>query len=205
MPRGRPHKPGKRSKSGRRISSQPIDRGADHVQRRRGRFTAFHKGQADQQVFDAIGRAWCVGLLENDRFDPAVLRDVGREYGAGYWAYYEGGAAIARYEGALARTSSVQIPRDRKGELFQKMDALLRDAGRTAYDATQALCVDPYLFPDEDPFWLDRLINERLVKAKEPVCGRLPSPTDYVKMAHALAGLKALAEGTDRKRKSLPR
>lgn len=170
-----------------------FDRGSDRVIAARERFAAFHGGKADQQTFDPIGRAWCVGLLENDRVDPAVLRDAGREYAAAYWAYYEGGAAIVNYEVRLPRSSAPRSAvHDRKGERFQRMDRALRDSGRAAYDAAQGLCVDPYLFPDDDPAWLARLIEARLAGTKRAPASLPPSDADRKRLADAVSGLLAL-------------
>src|SRR3954465_5803883 len=95
---GRPSKTGRRRlKSGRRTDVAPFDHGAAHVQRRASRFASFQDGKATQQLFDPIGRAWAVGLLENARIDPAVLRDAGRDYAARYWNYYPAAVGVANY------------------------------------------------------------------------------------------------------------
>lgn len=170
-----------------------FDRGSDRTIAARERFAAFHAGKADQQLFDPIGRAWCVGLLDNERVDPAVLRDAGRAYGAGYWAYFvETQPGVSAYEGPRSRTSAPRASRsDPQGETFKRMDRKLKDAGRSAYDAAQSLCVDPYLFPDDDPAWLARLIEARLRRGIGEAAK--PSDADRRRMAEAVLGLLALA------------
>ena len=171
-----------------------FDRGSDRTIESRRRFASFHGGRGDQQTFDPIGRAWCVGLLENERIDPAVLREAGRNYAAAYWAYYEGGAAIVAYQVKLPRSSApTGATHDPRGERFRRLDSALKDAGRAAYDAAQSLCVDPYFFPDDDPLWLKRLIDERLPVGRHAATGSLPSDADRKRLADAVAGLLALA------------
>ncbi len=167
-----------------------IDRGSDRTVAARARFAAFHGGKADQQLFDPIGRAWCVGLLENERIDPALLRDAGRRYGAAYWSYYEGGPKTPRYDGLpVATTAPRGAIHDPGGEAFQRMDRALKDAGRKAYQAVQALCVDCYHFPDQDPAWLARLISERTGECTPALNGA--NEKDRSRMNDAVFGLMA--------------
>jgi hypothetical protein len=151
----------------------------------------FQDGKAEQQVFDPIGRAWAVGLLENEHVDPAALRDAGRNYAARYWGYYPEVAGVSNYQGEDRRGSSGGDA-DPRGELFQRLDALLECAGRSAYSAAQSLCLDQHWFPDDDPVWLARLINEKLLRARMPVAGMLPVAADRRIMEHALQGLLAI-------------
>jgi len=187
---GRPSKSGRRRlKSGRRVDVEPFDHGADHVRRRSARFARCQDGKAAQQVFDPIGRAWAVGLLENDRIDPAVLRDAGRDYAARYWTYYPATIGVANYLDVDRRGRGGAAGEDPGGERFQHLDARLGNAGRGAYDAAQSLCLDFYWFPDDNPGWLDRLIEARLSGGGAAAGG------DADRMRAALAGLLALAEG----------
>jgi hypothetical protein len=180
------------------------DHGSDHVQLIRARFRKFHDGKCDQQVFDPIGRAWAVGLLENDRVDPAALRDAGRNYAAAYWGYYPSVAGVAGYGGKDRAGSGgdrhSEIRPDPRGVRFETLDGQLGDTGRRSYAAAQSLCLDHYWFPDNNPAWLDRLINDRLVAARVPVGGELSRCGDAEYMAAALDGLLALAEGLVRRR-----
>jgi hypothetical protein len=189
--RGRAKKAGNRTAGGRLSRVQAPDRGSDRVQAARATYAPFQDGKAYQQVHDPIGRAWAVGLLENGVVDPAVLRDAGREYGDGYWAYYPSPKAVASYAGRSARTVS-GADRDPQGEYFDKLDELLSGAGRAARDAVTALVVDHLYFPDDNPAWLQRLINERLIQVKRPAVGQLPAPGDHELMRLAIAGLVAL-------------
>ena len=197
---GRPSKPGKRTKSGKRITTAPFDHGADHVRRLRERFARFQDGKAGEQVFDPIGRAWAVGLLENDRIDPAVLRDAGRDYAARYWGYYPSAGGVSNYEQEDRRGKGAGWDgrEDPAGERFRALDARLKNAGRQAYEAAQSLCLDFYWFPDDNPAWLDRLINARLIAAGTAAAGQLAGPADAARIGAALAGLLALAEGAKR-------
>lgn len=192
---GRPSKSGRRLKSGRRADIAPFDRGAAHIQRLRGRFAAFQDGKAGQQVFDPIGRAWAVGLLENERIDPAVLRDAGRNYAARYWHYYPRPAGVSNYLDEDRGDGSWAGGEDPDGERFRMLDARLKDAGRNAYEAAQSLCLDFYWFPDDNPAWLDRLIAARLAAAQGAGAGSPVVPADAALMRAALEGLLALAEG----------
>ena len=192
---GRPSKSGRRSRSGKRIAAAPFDHGAAHVQRLRERFAAFQDGKAGQQVFDPIGRAWAVGLLENARIDPAVLRDAGRDYAARYWAYYPCAGGVSNYQAEDRRGSVSSGGEDPGGERFLSLDARLRNAGRLAYEAAQSLCLDFHWFPDDNPAWLDRLINVRLLAARSAAAGQPAGPADAARMGAALQGLLALAEG----------
>ena len=198
MGRGRPSKPGRRHKCGKRIAAAPFDHGAEHVARARGRFARFQDGKAAHQVFDPIGRAWAVGLLENERMDPAVLRDAGRDYAAGYWSYYPGAAGVSNYEAEDRRGRGLGGGADKAGDRFLAMDVLLKDAGRAAYDAVQSLVVDPHWLPDEDPAWLGRLIASRL--SGDGGADAAPRGDDAPRMARALEGLLALAAGRRRPR-----
>ena len=200
---GRPSKSGKRRRNGRRIPGAAFDHGAEHVQRLRARFARFQEGKAGQQVFDPIGRAWAVGLLENARIDPAVLRDAGRDYALLYWAYYPNAAGVADYQLDSRRgKGGLGAEEDPGGERFKRLDARLRDAGRAAYDAAQSLCLDFHYFPDDNPAWLGRLIDARLAAAQSGA-GAPPAAADAATMAAALEGLLALAEGARTKQRQV--
>ncbi len=185
--RGRPQNPGPR-KHGRPVSALPYDHGADHVIQLRSRFAKFQNGKAAQQVFDPIGRAWAVGLLENPHVDPACLRDAGRDYASRYWGYYPTASGVANYDGSLR----IGNRSERREERFRTIDKTLLDAGRKSYDAAQDLCVSPYWSPDENPDWIERLINERLLRVGESVSGQLPRPEDRTRLTLAMEGLLAL-------------
>jgi len=192
---GRPTRSGRRRRGGKRISAMPYDPGNLHVQRTRARFARCQGGKASQQVFDPIGRAWAVGLLENARIDPAVLRDAGRDYALLYWAYYPNAAGVADYQLDSRRgRGDAGGDEDPLGERFKGLDARLKDAGRASYDAAQSLCLDFHFFPDDNPAWLGRLIDARLAAAQGGAA-RPAAAADAATMRAALEGLLALAEG----------
>ena len=192
MARGRPAKPGRRHKCGRRIAAAPFDHGADHVARARARFARFQDGKAAQQVFDPIGRAWAVGLLENARVDPAALRDAGRDYAGRYWRYYPGAAGVSNYLAEDRRGRGLAAGVDVAGDRFRAMDRALKDSGRLACDAVRSLVVATFWSPDEDPAWLGRLIAARMGKGDAARAGAQPAPGDIALMRRAIEGLLAL-------------
>jgi hypothetical protein len=177
------------------VDVEPFDHGAAHVQRLRDRFARFQDGKATQQLFDPIGRAWAVGLLENKRVDPAVLRDAGRDYAARYWGYYPSAAGVANYQNVDRRGRGGADSEDPGGERFQHLDARLQNAGRVSCDAAQSLCLDFYWFPDDNPAWLGRLIEARLSAGDGSAVGQGGAAGDAARMRAAVEGLLALAEG----------
>ena len=203
MARGRPSKSGKRHKCGKLIRATPFDHGAEHVTIARARFARFHDGKATQQVHDPIGRAWAVGLLENHRFDPAVLRDAGRDYADRHFRYFPGASGVANYEGDDRRAGFDSRTDDPTGEWYNRIDGMMRDAGFTAYRAAQSLCTECYWTPDNNPPWLERLINDRLAKAGVPVFGQLSVGGDMETARQAIYGLLALCEGTKSNNRAL--
>ena len=201
MPKGRPQLPGKR-KGKRRILTPVWDYGTERIQERRKLFAKLRQDdKAADHLDDPIGRAWAAGLLENARIDPAVLRDAGRKYAAGYWCYWPNVVGVAKYEQDI-RKGNWNGDTDIRGERFNAADRLLKDAGRKAYSAVQSLVLDNHWFPDANPDWVDRLINERLLKARAPVAGQLPLPGDADRLALALDGLMALAGEVENARRA---
>ena len=191
---GRPSKSGKRRKGGTRATAAPFDHGAEHVQRLRARFARFQDGKAGQQVYDPIGRAWAVGLLENERIDPAMLRDAGRDYALRYWAYYPAPDSVANYQDDIRTGRGWGTAEDPGGERFRQLEARLKHAGRASCEAAQSLCLDYYWFPDDNPAWLGRLVELRLAAAPG-AAGQGARAADEATMRAALEGLLALAEG----------
>jgi hypothetical protein len=188
---GRKRKPGNRTAAGRLSRTQAPDKGNCRVIELRALFVPFHDGKADHQLFDPIGRAWAVGLLENDLVDPAVLRDAGREYGEGYWCYFPNPKAVACYGGREPRASSTS-DKDGQGEYFQRLDGMLANAGRASREAVVEIVVDYHHFPDEGPPWLQRLVNLKMIQRKQAVVGQLPLKGDAERMEQAVQGLMAL-------------
>ena len=201
MARGRTRKIAERTPSG-QISRAGVPKfmaGNDRVMDRRAAFSVFQGGKADQQVHDPIGRAWAAGLLDGHPFDAAILRDAGRDYAELYWMYWPATPGIGSYEprGHSSR-APVASDEDRKGERFNALDGLARSAGRDAYAALHAMCVSTHWFPDDNPEWLDRLINGVRQARHLPVAGGLPRNGDGAMLERAVSGLLAMVGGRKR-------
>ncbi len=196
---GRKRKAGERYPSG--ALKSVIDRGNDRRQAQDARFSPFQGGKAGQWVSEsAIGRAWAVGLLDGFDVDAAALRDAGLNYAARYWGEYPTNASVSNYEGEdrRGRSGGSPLDRDRRGEIFARLDEAVRDAGREARQALHEMVIDHHWFPECNPGWLDRLINGELVKRKLPVAGMLPMPGDWDRLRLAVSGLLTIAAGKRR-------
>lgn len=195
---GRKAKPGARYRCGK---LRPVrDPGNDRVVALATRFRPFQDGKADAWVTEsAIGRAWAVGLLDGHDADAAAIRDAGLSYAARYWSYYPSPNGVANYEAEDRRGRGWGDAQDRRGEVFQRLDAAVRDAGRASYRAVQALVVDTYWFPQDNPPWLDRLINGRLAAAGREVDGAMPIAGDADRLKLAVDGLLAIVRGGRRR------
>jgi hypothetical protein len=158
MAKGRPRKAGARRKDGRLAIQLPVPAN-DVVQARREAFRPFQGGKCDQQIHDPIGRAWAVGLLDGTRFDAAMLRDAGRRYGEIHGVVFaRTGMAVANNDRS-PRGTGAGTDKDPAGELYAKLDQLARDSGSKQRLAMRKLVLAEN--PDENPLWLDRLVNER--------------------------------------------
>ena len=146
-----------------------------------------------------IGRAWLVGLLDGQDVDPAAIRDAGLSYAERYWAYWPAPGGVSNYEAEDRRAAPFAGGLDIAGDRFQALDATLLAAGRASYDAVQSLVVDPHWFPEENPAWLDRLINARLAAAGRAVAGELPREGDTERLKLAVDGLLGLVRGRRRR------
>ena len=192
--RGRPRKAGARNAKGRLIVVP--DRGNMVVQARTASFARFQGGRADQQVVDQIGRAWAAGLLDRHARDGTILRDMGRRYGGLYWHQF---ANLAPKTGQLERRDRTAANDaawdDNPGEYFARLDMLARSAGREAWAAMHALCVDGWWFPDTDAPWIGRLINSAVREAGGRPIGDLATAADRSRIAAAAEALLAMVEG----------
>lgn len=192
--RGRPRKAGARNAKGRLIVAP--DRGNAVVQARAAAFARFQGGRADQQVIDQIGRIWAAGLLDQSARDGAILRDMGRRYGGLYWHQF---ASLAPKTGQLERRDRAAANDatwdDNPGEYFARLDSLARTAGREAWAAMHALCVDGWWFPDTDAPWIGRLINSAMRDSGGRPAGDLATPADRARIAAAADALLAMVEG----------
>jgi hypothetical protein len=74
------------------------------------------------------------------------------EYGRAYWGEYPSCAAVANYtqENRRGHTGGEPEDPDPRGERFNKLDQILRSAGRESRQAVHHITVDPHWFPDED-------------------------------------------------------
>lgn len=197
-------KTGPRTKGGRLKNRTPqrVDPPA-YIMDRLHTFAPFQDGKAGPHLESLIGRAWAVGLLENDRVDPAALRDAGQRYAAAYWGNYPYSAAVANYEGLTRRGSGLGADgADPRGEAFEAMDRRLRDAGSAACQAVHELAVDPIALTEHR--WIVGLINRALILRRRDVAGPILSQVEerlaVARMADAVSGLLALAEGVAMRR-----
>lgn len=202
---GKSRKAGRKKRAGDRFPCgklrQPHDYGNDRRVALMATFRPYQEGKADQWVAEsAIGRAWAVELLDGFDVDGAAIRDAGLNYAARYWGHYQGGAKVANYEGNDRRGGFYgDDPEDPRGETFRRLDDAIRSAGRASYDAVHSLVLDHHWFPHENPAWLDRLINERLLRKGRPVAGQLPHDGDYDKLRLAAEGLLTIVAGKQKK------
>lgn len=148
----------------------------------------FQGGKIDQQISDQIGRAWAAGLLDGSGVDPAVLRDVGREYAALYWMYWPPRVATVAKYGAGGSGKGPSGSLDSRDERFRRLDDLARGAGHLAYAAMQDFCVNGYWLPDDNCPWVARLLDEAM--ALPDVAW--PSAGDRELLRAAVFGLAAM-------------
>ena len=194
---GRPRKSGARHPCGKLRVVR--DEGSERTAALRLRFRPFQSGKGDQYAGTPIGRAWLVGLLDGEDVDPAAIRDAGLSYAERYWAYWPAPGGVSNYEAEDRRAAPFAGGLDIAGDRFQALDATLLAAGRASYDAVQSLVVDPHWFPEENPAWLDRLINARLAAVGRAVAGELPREGDAERLKLAVDGLLGLVRGRRRR------
>jgi hypothetical protein len=194
---GRPRKSGARHACGKLRGVR--DEGSERTMALRLRFRPFQGGKGDQWAGTPIGRAWLVGLLDGQEVDPAAIRDAGLNYAERYWSYWPAPGGVSNYEAEDRRGAPFAGGPDVTGDRFQALDAAVKSAGRASYDAVQSLVVDQHWFPEENPAWLDRLINARLAAAGRAVAGELPRDGDAERLKLAVEGLLTLVRGRRRR------
>lgn len=216
---GRPSKAGKRTKAGALSRAGKRFKGPEEPNPRvlavREDFRWFRDGKASGELHDPIGRAWAVGLLDNEDIPSVKLRDAGRSYGQDYWSFYRALAPAMvdleperRGSGLTKPSPGEAIAPDPHGEWFAAMDRTLMRAGRSVRDALHHVVVDQHWFPDDGPAWLDRLLVERrvvrrveLVKAGRlpetfpSIAGELPRAGDAERLAALVTALRVLVTG----------
>ena len=193
-------KAGRKRKAGARYACGKLraapDRGNDRLQALHARFRPFMQGKGDQWTGTPIGRAWLVGLLDGWDADASAIRDAGLFYAERYWAYWPAPSGVCNYGAEDRRGSAWSGGEDRRGDRFLNLDRAIFDTGRASWEAVQALVVAPHWNPEEDPAWLGRLINARLLAAARPVEGaELPRPGDAERLKLAVEGLLAIVSG----------
>lgn len=149
------------------------------------------RGRLETDTTDAIGRAYCSGLLGTGERAERLL-NAGRRVHAQYWRHY--GSAepgLTQTQDSLARWQprlggSVPDPeRDRMIEnaLNDALD-LVRARGRFHRAAFDQLVID--INPDEGPKWLDAIVWAHRH-------GRRAGERDYAFLRLAIEGLEAVA------------
>lgn len=125
------------------------------------------------ETIDPIGRAWAVGLLDQDPcgYDALSLRDAGRRFAALYWRKLPSPSPVSGLYSKMVSGLVDELPagidrdkiiedadaRDMRQEAaLNRMLAGLRRLGHDVRKATDELVLDP--FADIGPAWLDRLI-----------------------------------------------
>lgn len=163
---GRKRSTGKRHPSGRLVQRTKDDRGTPEIQARRRRY-AGETGDP-QQTVDAIGRAYCAGLVTADQ------RDAARRFAALYWQKLPAPNPISSLyknmvqglvEEMPAGTDRQAIVEDADARDIRQERALniilkrLNAMGHHIRRAFDELVIDHN--PDSGPPWLDRLLVQR--------------------------------------------
>jgi hypothetical protein len=154
----------------------------------------------------SAGRLWIVGGFDGYDTDPQVLRDVLLEYGRAYWGEYPTASAsptTPRRTAGDIPAGSLTTP-THAGSAFNKLDQILRGAGRQSREAVHNVAVDPHFFPDEDKAWIARIINSRVVQKRCALramnqadprrslrCGRTACDSDWA-MLHCVSSARWL-------------
>jgi hypothetical protein len=161
------------------------------------------------------GRLLLVGAFDGLEAAPDAIFNALQEYGRGYWSnYHTTGAVVSDYQREVRGPSDPgEIRPDPKGQWFDDIDAILRDAGHQARKAVHSVTVDLHWFPDDDAPWAGRIINSRvlqkraeLIRHKRPVpvemtvCGELASDSDWAMLNLLRFGGEVLARGTNMRR-----
>jgi hypothetical protein len=194
---GRKRKAGARHPCG-KLRAVP-DRGNDRLQALHARYRPFMQGKGDQWATSPIGRAWLVGLLDGWNADASAIRDAGLFYAERYWAYWPAPSGVSNYGAEDRRGTVWSGGPDPRGDRFLNLDRAILDTGRASWDAVQSLVVAPHWHPEENPGWLDRLINARLLAAARSAEGAaLPRAGDAERLKLAVEGLLAIVSGRRR-------
>lgn len=181
MARGRKRRNVRRQPNGQPYRAPKWDKGCDGVVRRR----LIYGASAPEQSFDAIGRAFCAGLLGRR---SEAKRDGARKIAAQYVLVY--GTETRMTPDSLSRfqpdNSGAPIDPDiekiRRDALDDALEAVLK-RGRDVRNAFDDLVLAVH--PDSGPLWLDRIIFARMAK-------RTPREDDTYRLMLAIQGLEVL-------------
>jgi hypothetical protein len=149
-----------------------------------------NRRRAETDTCDAIGRAYCAGLLgTGDRANDMLM--AGRRLAAQYWIAYGVPTmdSLARFQPQDAKGEPrTQEQRDESDRIREQMlnDSLdtINKAGRAVRKYFDELVID--LNPDHGPAWLDRIVfaHRRGDRARE---------MDYAWLEMAKQGLGAIS------------
>lgn len=161
---GRKRKAGRRHPSGQLVRTPKIDKGTPEVQARRGRYAGV---KADPtQTIDAVGRAWCAGLLTDEE------RDIARRFAVLYWRKLPAPNPISGLYREMISGVVDELPagwskeamlldiddKDKRQEfVLNRLLMRLGCRGRAVRRAFDQLVLDPW--PDSGPPWLDALLR----------------------------------------------
>ena len=178
------------------------DQGNDRIRAMRAVFAVFQGGKAGNELGDPIGKAWAAGLLEGFAADSQAMRDTGRDFGQ-LWRSCYGDLDIRSFGVERLAASRGPRPASPAGpssaeRRFERMNRIVAAHSRNAREAFYGLCVD-YQDSDNMPPFVERLINERLVRKGRSVAGTLPIRGDRERFERAAEVLEALVAGSGRK------
>jgi hypothetical protein len=157
-----------------------------------------------------FGRLLLVGAFDGLEAAPDAIFNALQEYGRGYWSnYHTTGAVVSDYQREVRGPSDPgEIRPDPKGQWFDDIDAILRDAGHQARKAVHSVTVDLHWFPDDDAPWAGRIINSRVLQKRAEllnakvrfrsgfeIAGMLACDSDWAMMELLRLGGEVLARG----------
>lgn len=200
LSKGQPR--GARSASGRKRDRTPQEAGpCEGVQRRRelyrlpandvgepdAKAREARKGKQETDTCDALGRAYCAGLLGSGRQAEDRL-NAGRGLASSYWRSYGFSTpdSLARFQPQQGSAKEDPARDQRREESLNRCLNLINSAGRHVRFAFDQLVVDPN--PDIGPVWLDAIVAAH--RSSPP----RPAPASALRqLEHALDGLDLIA------------
>ena len=143
------------------------------------------RGRQETSTCDALGRAFCAGLLgEGDRAER--LLTAGRKVAAQYWRVYgfPTSDSLAKLQPQNPFAASDPALEKIREDALNVALALVGARGRDVRRAFDHLVID--INPDAGPAWLDRIVLEQRQ-------GRRAPEGDYNMLRFAIEGLEAVA------------